>query len=235
MDENLYPTKELDDIRSRDLFNQRKGEIRGNIEMIQRDLDLYTKKAKKYRHQTRVINWVNIVTGNVSVLTVTGIGIATSILTLNPLVIGIVIGAMSGFEAIKSLSLFVTVKQYSNKQKEKYILLRDLTRQYQERLYIYSHKVLDDNLITMEEVQTIASIYGEYKSKRDQLLDSVVLTEQTQGENPKARPLVGRSLTVTLDDILKESKLSHSAKDKIRKELLEKDLREKLGLVEKPK
>ena len=76
----------------------------------------------------------------------------------------------------------------------------------------------------MEEIQTVASIYGEYKSKRDKLLDSAVMTEQTQGENPKS-----------LDDILKESKLGNSAKDKIRKELLEKELREKLGLVEKPK
>lgn len=225
MAENIYPTKELQEIeqRERDLFNQRKGEIRGNIECIHRDLELYTKKVNKYKRQTRVINWFNIITGNVSLLTVTGVGIATSILTLNPLVIGIVIGALSGIEVIKTLSLFATIKGYCKKQEEKYIALRDLTRQYKERLFIYSHKVLDDNRITLEEVQMAAHIYHEYKTKRDKLLDSVIVEE------------VNITQIKTVEDILKQSKLSNSTKDKIKKELLEKELREKLGLVDKPK
>ena len=224
MAEDLYPTKELGEAeqRERDLFNQRKGEIRGSIECIHRDLSEYEKKVKKYRRQIRIINWFNIVTGNVSLLAATGVGIATSILSLNPLVIGIVIGAMSGLEAVKSLSLFATVKVYCKKQEQKYISLRDLTRQYKERLFIYSHKVFDDNRITLEEVQTAAYIYGEYKTKRDKLLDSVV--------TPEGVPQVNH-----VDEIINASKLSHSAKEKIRKELYEKELREKVGLVEKPK
>ena len=221
----LYPTKDLQEAgqRERDLFNQRKGEIRGNIDCIHRDLIVYEKKVRKYRRQSRIINWFNIITGNATFLAATGVGIATSIVTLNPLVFGIVIGAMSGFEVIKSLSLFTTVKVYCKKKEQKYIQLRDLARQYKERLFIYSHKIFDDNRITLEEVQTAAQMYGEYTSKRDKLLDTTVTVEdQGQNVNP-------------VEEIIKASKLSHSAKEKIRKELYEKDLREKVGLVDKPK
>jgi hypothetical protein len=225
MEENIYPTKDLQDLqmRERDLFNQRKGEIRGNIECIHRDLILYEKKVKKYRRQSRIINWFNIVSGNATFLAATGVGIATSIVSLNPLVIGIVIGAMSGIEVIKSLSLFTTVKVYCKKKEQKYTQLRDLARQFKERLFIYSHKVFDDNRITIEEVQTAAMMYGEYRTTRDKLLDSTIaLDSQVNPVNP-------------VEEIIKASKLSHSAKEKIRKELYEKDLREKVGLVDKPK
>ena len=137
---------------------------------------------------------------------------------------------MSGLEAIKSLSLFGTVKLYCKKQEQKYILLRDLASQYKERLFIYSHKVLDDMRITYEEVQTAIQIYGEYKSKRDKLLDQPsalelrVINERSESNNINM-----------FEKIIKESKLSHSEKEKLRKEVIQKDLREKLGLVEKPK
>jgi hypothetical protein len=134
---------------------------------------------------------------------------------------------MSGVEVIKSLSLFTTVKVYCQKNELKYITLRDLARQYKERLFIYSHKVFDDNRITLEEVQTAASMYGEYKTKRDKLLDSTIAL--TAMANVDIRQVSN------VEEIIKASKLSHSAKEKIRKELYEKDLREKVGLVDKPK
>ena len=100
----------------RDLFNQRKGEMKYSISIIEKDLIMYTKKLNRTSNHIRNLDFVNIGFSSVIVFFLVIIGIleSTNIFPLNS---GISVSVLSGFELLRNLAIIVAIKSYLGKQK----------------------------------------------------------------------------------------------------------------------
>ena len=170
------------ELKERDLFNQRKGEMRKNLETITRDIELFDKRVRNASNRIRNFDFFNIGFGSVLMIIVVILGILASVSNINYNFIGISVASLSGFEIIKNLSILLAIKLYFKKQKEKYITLRDIANKYHNRLYLYVEKILEDFIISFDELTNATNIFNEYIKEKNKLCDIENFSEKEKME-----------------------------------------------------
>ena len=170
------------ELKERDLFNQRKGEMRKNLETISRDIELFNKRVRNTSNRIRNFDFFNIGFGSVLMIIVVILGILASVSNINYNFIGISVASLSGFEIIKNLSILLAIKLYFKKQKEKYITLRDIANKYHNRLYLYVEKILEDFIISFDELTNATNIFNEYIKEKNKLGDIENFSEKEEME-----------------------------------------------------
>ena len=170
------------ELKERDLFNQRKGEMRKNLETISRDIELFNKRVRNTSNRIRNFDFFNIGFGSVLMIIVVILGILASASNINYNFIGISVASLSGFEIIKNLSILLAIKLYYKKQKEKYITLRDIANKYHNRLYLYVEKILEDFIISFDELTNATNIFNEYIKEKNKLCDIENFSEKEKME-----------------------------------------------------
>ena len=159
------------ELEERDLFNQRKGEMKNNISIIEKDLLIFTKKLIMVSNYIRNLDFFNIGISSFVVLSILILGFLNIFNIVQNDVLGLLISSLSGFEFIRNISILIAIKRYFSKQKNKYILLRNNAQEHRDKLFLYTQKCLEDGLISFNEIEMSLKIFSDYTNEKNKILE----------------------------------------------------------------